>query len=117
MDDSTNAAWRFLKWMRGGGRGATRKKLAFELGLPSRERLDRAVLVCEGETLEELEIEVAVKAIEEFAAPKPRTTMDRSLLRDVLGSHGAGCDEVDEKGASEERKPGEDEKEGDRESA
>lgn len=111
LDDSTNAAWRFLKWMRGGGRGATRKKLAFELGLPSRERLDRAVLVCEGETLEELEIEVAVQAIEEFATPKPRVARDMSFLRDVLGSHGAGCDEVDEKGPNEERKPGEDEKE------
>jgi len=96
-DDSRDAAWRFLKWMRGGGRCVTRKKLAFDLGMTSRERLDRAVMVCEGEAIEDVEIDVAVKVIEEFGMPASKPRMDLSFLNET-GSHGAGCDEVDEEG-------------------
>jgi len=97
--DCRNSAWKFLKWMRGGGRCETRKKFAFELGMTSRERLDRAVMVCEGETIEAVEIDVAMRAIEELAA-KP--VVASHLLRDVLmgrdTTHGAGFDEVEDVG-------------------
>jgi len=77
-DDLVNAAWQFLKWMRGGGRCETRKKMALELGMTSRERLDRAVMVSERDTLEAIEVAVAMLVIEE-----------------AMGTpHGAGCDEV-----------------------
>jgi len=80
-DDRQNAAWRFVKWVRGGGRGETRKKLAFEMGIASRERLDRAVMIGERKTIEAVEIDEAVKAIEEATGAE-------------TNAHGAGCDEV-----------------------
>lgn len=80
-EDRQNAAWRFVKWVRGGGRGETRKKLAFEMGIVSRERLDRAVLIGERKTIEAVEIDEAVKAIEEATDAG-------------VSAHGAGCDEV-----------------------
>jgi len=98
--DFRNSAWKFLKWMRGGGRCETRKKFAFELGMTSRERLDRAVMVGEGETIEAVEIEVAIRAIQEMTAKPGRG--QSHMLRDVLmgkdTTHGAGFDEVGEEG-------------------
>jgi hypothetical protein len=106
--DLRNSAWKFLKWMRGGGRCETRKKFAFELGMTSRERLDRAVMVCEGETIEAVEIEVVIRAIQEATASAP---MGKShVLRDMLmgkdTTHGAGFDEVEDEGDA--GPPGED---------
>jgi len=97
LSDCRNAAWKFLKWMRGGGRCETRKKFAFELGMTTRERLDRAVMVCEGETIEAVEIDVAIRAIQEMTT-KPMG-QSRVLLDVLTGKdtpHGAGFDEVEE---------------------
>lgn len=87
--DLRNAAWRFLKWIRGGGRCETRKKLAYALGMPSRERLDRACLVREGETIEAIEIDVAALVLKEWMGEPVEARADA-----VEGSHGAECDEV-----------------------
>lgn len=91
-DDRQNAAWRFVKWVRGGGRGETRKKLAFEMGIASRERLDRAVMIGERKTIETVEIEEAVKAIEEATDAG-------------VSAHGAGCDEVGRERATAAMEP------------
>jgi len=64
-EDFTHAAWRFLKWMRGGGRNESRQKLAWEVGVPTRGRLGRAVFVSERNTIEELEIAAAIRVIQE----------------------------------------------------
>lgn len=98
--DFRNSAWRFLKWMRGGGRCETRKKLAFELGMTSRERLDRAALVREGETIESVEIDVAVGVIQE-ATLKPmeaHAATDLDFLPEGMTPQCAECDEVEESG-------------------
>jgi len=98
--DFRNSAWRFLKWMRGGGRCETRKKLAFELGMTSRERLDRAALVREGETIESVEIDVAVGVIQE-ATLKPmeaHAATDLAFLPEGMTPQCAECDEVEESG-------------------
>jgi len=97
--DYRNSAWKFLKWMRGGGRCETRKKFAFELGMTSRERLDRAVMVGEGETIEAVEIEVAIRAIQEMTTkPMGSSHMLRDMLMEEKRSHGAGFDEVGDEG-------------------
>lgn len=100
VNDLENTAWRFLKWLRGGGRGETRKKLAFELGLTSREKLDRAMLIGQGETLEAMEVGVAMGLLREMLKTT-RPTGPSGQVPDFLlekSSHGAGCDEVGEEG-------------------
>ena len=106
--DYRNSAWKFLKWMRGGGRCETRKKFAFELGMTSRERLDRAVMVSEGETIEAVEIDVAIRAIQELVGTSGRgkSHMLSDMLMEEKRSHGAGFDEVGYEG--DEGPPGTD---------
>jgi len=106
--DYRNSAWKFLKWMRGGGRCETRKKFAFELGMTSRERLDRAVMVSEGETIEAVEIDVAIRAIQELVGTSGRgkSHMLSDMLMEEKRSHGAGFDEVGDEG--DEGPPGTD---------
>lgn len=81
-DDFEGSGHRFLKWMRGGGRGETRKGLACSLGLTSRERLDRAAFVLEKETLEKIEVEVAMEVI--------RAMFGSQLAKGQGGVKGAG---------------------------
>jgi len=104
-DNLVNTAWRFLKWVRGGGRCETRKKLAFELGLTSREKLDRAVLISERETLEAVEVSIAKAVLGEMLNGRSSILSGSGAgkgggpVPDFLsgdGSHGAGCDEVGE---------------------
>jgi hypothetical protein len=94
--DFEGSGWRFLKWMRGGGRGETRKGLACSLGLPSRERLDRAAFVLEQETLEKIELDVAMEAIRAaFGPAEGGTVLGQAPKEGEAGSQGACCDEVD----------------------
>lgn len=100
-EDFEGAGWRFLKWMRGGGRGETRKGLALAMGLPSRERLDRAAFVVEDMTLEQLELEVAMEAIRElFGDVLKGVSANKGLaLEKGDGSaRSAGCDDVGAEG-------------------
>jgi len=88
-DDFEGSAWRFIKWMRGGGRGETRKGLALSMGLASRERLDRAAFVVERMTLEQLELDVAMEVIRSiFGDVEKRAAAKKHPARS------AGCDEV-----------------------
>lgn len=90
VEDTRNAAWRFLKWIRGGGRCETRKKFAYALGMTSRERLDRACLLREGETIEGVEVEVAMGVLKEWM----EGTVEEPAVVGEMSAHGAGCDEV-----------------------
>jgi len=92
--DVRNAAWRFLKWIRGGGRCETRKKFAYALGMTSRERLDRACLVREGETIEGIEVDVAILVLKEWKGEPVEARADAE------SSHGAECDEVGDAGCA-----------------
>jgi len=60
------SAWRFVRWVRGRGRGGSRKRLALELGVPSAARLGRAAFVVSRSTLEELELDVAMDVVKEL---------------------------------------------------
>lgn len=66
-DDGRTSAWRFVRWVRGCGRGESRKKLALELGVPTAARLGRSTFVVERATLEELELSVAMDVVTELA--------------------------------------------------
>lgn len=98
-DNFTYAAWRFVKWIRGGGRNESRQKLAWDVGVPSRGRLGRAVFVSERTTIEELEIAVAIEVIQEAmdAACGPRVGVPDWLREDAPG---AGLGEVGEEADS-----------------
>jgi len=71
--DWRGAAWQFVRWVRGRGRGESRRKLAWELGVATPARLGRATFVCLGETIEELEVNVAMAVLqEEVGGPRVR---------------------------------------------
>jgi hypothetical protein len=83
----------FLKWMRGSSRGVSRQHLAWELGMPTRARLSKAVFLVEGKTLEELELEIACELLKRamYAEPEPMTR-ENSVMMGIL-------DEMDAPGA------------------
>lgn len=64
--DSQAAAWQFIRWMRGCGRGENRRKLGWELGIPTPARLGRAAYVVYGVSLEEEEIRAAKAVLAEL---------------------------------------------------
>ncbi len=80
------AAWEFIRWMRGCGRGETRRKLGWEVGIPTPARLGRAAFVVYGVSLEEEEVRAAKAVLAELE--------ERPEMRVPIGEHGACSSDV-----------------------
>jgi len=80
------AAWQFIRWMRGCGRGESRRKLGWEMGIPTPARLGRAAFIVYGVSLEEEEVRAAKAVLAELE--------ERPEMRVPIGEHGACLSDV-----------------------